>query len=276
MVTKKKLTPASIVSQKKWSSLPITKKNSLRKMLPDKDKDGVPNKFDCRPKNKRKQEAFLSSDMAFINAHGKDIVLDKRLGDGTCGEVFTVKGNDNLVVKVPNRFMPETPSSGFLSPHYYYTSECKLQEEIRRCKEEDITNEPLLIPTKVMKIKRGDKEGSTTYGLVRPRVTPITVVAKPYQGTITMSQIESIRRKIIELSYKGFVFNDGIQMGIDRVGRPLIYDLGLIQYCSPGDDYAFTVNDREWLEFLQDIDKWNGKSQSQLARLGRITKRANR
>jgi hypothetical protein len=96
----KKLTPASIVSQKKWSSFPVAKRNKLRKMLPDRDKDGVPNIFDCHPRNKCKQESFLPSDDAYVKSL-KTVKLGKYINGGENGQIFEVADNPDFIVKIP-------------------------------------------------------------------------------------------------------------------------------------------------------------------------------
>ena len=54
MLGKKK--GASVAKQKQWKGLTPKKKTVLRKKYKDTDRDGVPNKWDCQPFNRKKQD----------------------------------------------------------------------------------------------------------------------------------------------------------------------------------------------------------------------------
>ena len=54
---------ASLNMQRYWKSLPEWKKNQLRRVLPDTDRDGVPDKFDCQPLNSRKQDSYSDAEV---------------------------------------------------------------------------------------------------------------------------------------------------------------------------------------------------------------------
>ena len=230
MVTKpkKKLTPASICTQKKWASLPVTTKKTLRKTLQDKDKDGVPNKYDCHPKNKRKQEAFLSRDAAFLGSQS-DIKMGKLLGRGTRGDVYEVDGNPNLVVKVANEY-----------------DDGSTDEEARLYHQLGMLHKPLFIPTEVRTIN-----GKTA--MIRPKITTTTDPSKGRVSrdfmNLTPSVLEQIRKHIENLSNQGFVFADGIQLGFDSAGRPLLYDTGDIRTSSNKKE-VYHINNIEWVAFL--------------------------
>jgi len=53
---------ASSAMQREWARMSPAQKNIARKKYPDCDKDGVPNKWDCQPKNKYRQEEQSYSD----------------------------------------------------------------------------------------------------------------------------------------------------------------------------------------------------------------------
>ena len=224
----KKLTPASIVNQKKWGALPVTTKNNLRKTLKDTDKDGVPNNFDCRPKNKRKQEAFLSRDASFLASH-HDTKMGKLLGRGTRGDVYEVDGNSDLVVKIANEY-----------------DDGSTDEEARLYHHLGMLHKPLFIPTEVRTIN-----GKTA--MIRPKITTIT---DPSTGRVSRdfrnlmpSVLEQIRKHIEDLSNQGFIFADGIQLGFDNAGRPLLYDTGDIRISSNKKE-VYHINNIEWIAFL--------------------------
>ena len=54
----KKTKGASLLKQKQWQNMGTVKRSLLRTKLKDSDKDGVPNKFDCRPGNKFRQDGY--------------------------------------------------------------------------------------------------------------------------------------------------------------------------------------------------------------------------
>ena len=47
---------ATVKQQKKWKNMSKKKKNMFNKYLPDMDNDGVPDMFDCQPRNPKKQD----------------------------------------------------------------------------------------------------------------------------------------------------------------------------------------------------------------------------
>jgi hypothetical protein len=245
--TKKILTPASIVSQKKWASLPVKKKNTLRKMLPDKDKDGVPNKYDCRPNNKRKQEAFLSQDNAYLSSTSH-IEPDKYIDEGLYGAVYTVKKNPNLVVKVPIGFVPNGKSVAERRNDVLWCAD-SINKEADIYNELGLEKQELFSPTRIVNLGRTDVSSEGFIGLVRPRVK----VADKMDAKVTQEQLEALRRKIINISHKGYALMDGVQVGFDSTGRILQYDLDGVEKVSINE--AFIENNISWLSYLHSIGK---------------------
>jgi hypothetical protein len=243
MITKpkKELTPASIVSQKKWGSLPLNKKRDLRKILPDRDKDGVPNKFDCRPKNNRRQEQFLPVDRDYLREN-PNIEIGEMIGEGNKGVVYSVKNNRNLVVKVAGEVGRGTRA---------------IEREGDAYDEHDLNNEEFFIPTRRMNIASQHDH----VGLVRPRLSIITdaqqTIPSRYANNLTNSQIEELRRKIIRLSHKGYAFVDGFQIGKDARGRLLLYDVDYLDKYDSGHPEPFKINQKFWKKFLNDIGKFD-------------------
>jgi hypothetical protein len=258
---KKRITPASVTAQKKWSKFPLGLKKELGRILPDTDRDGVPNGFDCRPKNRRKQESFLAEDANYLNGN-PNIKLGSMIGTGASGDVFAVKGNKNLVVKVPKRAM--STETEMIDTHRgrAFTSVTRIEDEMARYNQLNLENEPLCIPSKMVRIQQPNLLGSSMFGIVRPKVKPYIDYSNPVsQATLKKlndTQLETIRRKLIQLSWKGIRIYDGLQIGVDRAGRPLIYDLEWIEDANTKGksiDSVFEANNHTWLRFLFDTGK---------------------
>jgi hypothetical protein len=248
MITKpKKLTPASIISQKKWGKMSVVTKKKIRKTLKDIDKDGVPDKYDCRPKNKRKQESFLSSDIMYLNSN-PDIQLGEKIGMGSTGDVFAIKGNNNLVVKVPGGAID---SGSGISLTHARKARVGIEQEIGIYNKLNLEDEPLCSPTRVVNLGHNSVLKGDMIGLVRPKVDERNFYSA------TQAQMDTIRQKLIQLSYKGLVIFDGLQVGFDRHGRPLIYDLGGVEDAKSWATLPeiFAMNNQSWKRFLYDVGK---------------------
>jgi hypothetical protein len=271
----KKLTPATIFNQKKWSNLPIAKKNQLRKKLPDTDKDGVPDKYDCHPQNKRKQESFLSQDSTYLEATPK-IKLGKYINHGHCGDIYELAGNKRLTVKVPRHFA-DTKKSITLSKETRSRElswkRDDLNEEMKAYNDLDLNNKPLFTPTRFTSMV-SKFDGKEYPCLIRPKVTPINFRNAPIPESIkrrvTDNMLEDLRRKLIVISYQGIALDDGMQIGIDLGGRFLIYDAGRMKTYKPGSDIPFKVNNEEWQDFLLHLGK--ADTYSDMMRHGEVTK----
>jgi hypothetical protein len=219
---------ASIQAQKAWLSMPTELKKELRKQLKDSDKDGAPDGFDCRPKNRRKQESFLPAD-AHIVSKLNHVTGTKTVGTGDNGKVQKITANKNLVVK--------TGYDGY-----------SLQDEQKFFTKHKLLKEPLFSPSKAVTVGK-----TNTYGLLRPIVTPILDSNDKQKVKLTKTELLQLRTKIIKLSMKGYVFEDGLQLGRDRAGRILQFDYGLMYHTKNITD-AFYYNNIAWSVFLENIN----------------------
>jgi hypothetical protein len=120
-----------------------------------------------------------------------------------------------------------------------------------------LAREPLFVPTKPVKIK-----GTSKTGLLRPIITPIIEpsyhIVENNIHLLTDSKLKQLREKLIELSYKGYAFTDGLQLGADKQGRILQFDLGSMRkFMRNGKPTAaaFTVNNNEWRALLRHLKK---------------------
>jgi hypothetical protein len=204
---------------------------------------------------KPRKETFLASDAAYLNT--RSIQLGKYINTGTRGQVYALEGNDNLVIKVANG---RDNLKG-------------IQKEANDYTEMDLYSKPFFIPTKVVQLN------STDIGLVRPRVTPIfDQHGKSNGDKLTMSQLRELRQRIIALTEEGYVLGDGLQVGVDRVGRLLLYDTdGVFRAKSGKLDFVYYTNNNEWLRFLIKIGKLptpHGSREyfEQLDNIGQITR----
>jgi hypothetical protein len=249
------LKPASTQAQKAWSKFPVSLKRELVKVLPDKDRDNVPNGFDCKPKNRRRQESFLPTDVTFLNKN-TEIRVDKKLGKGGAGDVYSIKGNRHMVVKVPSGFedmsLTDSQRENLIQRRKEgIVSEANVYHKL------SLEQEPLFIPTKVVYVASNDPYSDGTVGLIRPKVMPVMDYANPVAPRslkrLTDAQYENIRLKLIDLSRKGISIGDGLQIGFDYANRPLLYDLGYIERLPA--DIAFETNARQWKNFLRQTGK---------------------
>ena len=252
----KKLTPASICSQKKWAGLPISTKNKIRKTSRDADKDGVPNKYDCHPKNKRRQESFLPADQTFLDTH-PNIELGEFITQGTRGQVFGVKGNRNLIVKT-NKGVDDKRQDVRDRVRAFDMTAGDMEDEAELYRKNDFSKTPLIIPTKLVNLgSRGLRRGNVV-GLVRPKVAPVF----DFENSVPMKNIkrmsnavlENLRQKLITLSYQGYQIRDSLQIGLDKANRPLLYDMGHFRKSSDI-DATFEKNNFEWFTFLEFLGK---------------------
>jgi hypothetical protein len=233
----KKLTPASIVSQKKWAVFPLTKKKTLRKLLPDKDKDGVPNIFDCHPANRKRQEDFNSEDARYL-AKKSEVKIGKKIDAGSYGSFHNIVGNKRLGVKVPHCRACKDDDE----PCIGCTDKEDILSELGLCNLFDYNGRPLLMPARAITV---DRKGRSCIGIAKPLITPLT-----YRNAqnLTDEQIESVRKALVSLANDGIGLKDGLQCGFTTSNRILQFDLGDVKKFSV--DIAFGYNSRAWNNLL--------------------------
>ena len=233
----------------------------LMKKIVAKKKKLTPASIVSRPR----KAAFLPRDADFLNSN-PTIKLGRSVGAGFCGEVYSLKGNKNMVVKVPKHFT----NSCYTEPNErarnlrWRTGD--IEEEAKVYQDFDLNNRPLFIPTHITKMTSSfDKREYPV--LVRPRIDPVLIdtrsgmqVNPKVDKKLTPSRLEQLRRDLIHISHMGIALADGMQLGMDQTGRILIYDAGRMARFPPGSGTPFDVNDNEWQEFLFTIGKIEGYS----------------
>jgi hypothetical protein len=241
-------------------------KGELRCQLRDRDNDGVPNGFDCHPYDPRRQEEFLPQDEKYLDNH-PFVKMGKFLGKGCVGQVRELRNNPNLVVKTVRSYEGKEGMDVVESIRDGKFANKELKVEANFFTKNKLEKEPLFIPTRVVKIGPEKK-----LGLIHPKVHDrveyyphFHIEGKNGKKAFTPSKLKTLRQHIIELSYKGFVLVDGLQIGIDSAGRILQYDIGFMQRDKPGSDRPFEVNNVHWTEFINEFP-------GQIKRYGGITK----
>lgn len=229
---------ASVPAQIAWAKMTPKQRSEIVKKyhLRDTDKDGVYNGFDCHPKDKRRQESFLPDELQYIEKHPV-MKRGNQLGAGESGLVYDVKGNKKLVVKTQ-----------------YYGRPIDKEEEFFRVNK--LEKEPLFIASKAVKVTTYNK--NTEFGIVRPKVTPIM---DPYgitkRSAFTDARLKELKMKITKLSNKGFVFDDGLQLGIDSAGKLVQFDIGEMQKVDVTKpkmkELAYKRNNGQWVRLLKDL-----------------------
>src|SRR6056297_2194329 len=51
---------ASLSMQNQWSNMTTSQRASMRRRYPDSDGDGVPNRWDCQPNNRMRQDSYYT------------------------------------------------------------------------------------------------------------------------------------------------------------------------------------------------------------------------
>lgn len=243
---------ASGPAQRAWAIMTPKQRAKLKKTYKqDPDKDGVPTGFDCRPHNPKKQEAFLPADQKYAYSHTSVPIKStvKTLGEGTNGIILPVKDNKRFVVKIDK--------SGAWN---------STKSEMAFYKKHSMSRLPLIIPQKSVKV---GNQRAVLKPVVKPVVEPGNYVKS--EKIFTRSRLEQLRQDIITLSYKGFIFADGLQLGIDKSNRLLQFDTGAMKHVTPItgsgiNNKPFVENNKEWRGLLRAL----GKSVSEFGQIERV------
>ncbi|WP_410509409.1 hypothetical protein RSJ42_04055 [Methanosarcina hadiensis] len=192
---------------------------------------------------------FSPEDRAWLD-NDPDIKFgSKELGSGGAGIVYELDNNPDLVIKVPKRFIP-------------YTDTEKMQDIDARAnlfrvlllKEIETYNKlkklKIIIPTRVVKLGVKTADGEDYLGLVRPKLkTSLSDLMK-----LSDEQLLEFRENLVELSEAGYEVAGWLQVGVDRLGKVQIYDIGDIKHCEDKKS-AYTGNDSKWYTFLYCTEK---------------------
>jgi hypothetical protein len=207
--------PASLVAQRAWRGFPMELKKELRKNLPDSDSDRVPNGFDCRPRNPKKQESFLPHDANFVNNYS-NVKLGKKIGEGNFAEVFELANNRNLVIKISKHFANTTDLTNSERKEIIRDSEIEIETEYKNYQKLGFDKNSLFIPTKMMNINIG---GIESIGLIRPKVATVfdrTIKVSAFnKAKATDILLNDLYKKLVTLTRQGYAFHDGLQLGVD-------------------------------------------------------------
>lgn len=250
----KKLTVASIISQKKQA-----RKQTLKGAKRDESKD--------KRKTKRR-EAFLPSDERRLGSLGS-VEFGKRIGEGTYGDVFELKHDNNFVVKVPRGFVNVDNETQSRRMTRLLDSESEIDSEIHAYEDFNLGGKPFFSPAKVVNLGGNDLTSRNIRGIIRPKVRPVVDYSKSgYAGCLirlSNSQLEEVRQKLIALTYQHIALRDGVQAGIDTAGRLLIYDAGRVEHLPRPSDFGYVMhsNNIAWSSFVARQRKNDGATNAE-------------
>ena len=132
----------------------------------------------------------------------------------------------------------------------------ELRDEARGYKDFDFSGKPIFIPTKVVRVQA---HGITTFGLLRPKLTVIKDLTKKVPSAakrlMTDSKLLKLYTDLVSLTHQGYAFHDGLQLGLDKAGRALVYDLGDTKRYPPSSNIPYNTNNTKWINLLEDLGK---------------------
>lgn len=205
-------------------------------------------------KTPKRKEAFLERDAAFLNSK-PSIRFGGRLDTGLYGEVVLLENNENMVAKAPKYFIHPWGETESYRKREVKKARAGIQEELDAYSKYSLGRRPLFIPTQAVSMS-SDFDEEKYPVLIRPLVAPI-IDGKNYKYStrrlVTDEILEDIRRKVIHLSHEGITFVDGLQLGLDETGRPLIFDAGRVTKKRISE--AFETNNVMWRRFLTKLER---------------------
>ena len=205
-------------------------------------------------KTTKRKEAFLERDAAFLNSN-PSVHFGARLDSGLYGEVVLLENNENMVAKAPKYFIHPWGETESYRKREVKKAKAGIQEELEAYSKYSLGKRPLFIPTHAV-LMESDFDNEKYPVLLRPIVSPI-IDGKNYKYStrrlVTNEMLEDIRRKVITLSHEGIAFFDGLQLGLDETGRPLIFDAGRVRKTRISE--AFETNNKMWRRFLTKLER---------------------
>lgn len=187
---------------------------------------------------------FSPEDRAWLDRNPDIKFGSKELGSGGVGIVYELDNNPNLVIKVPRRFIPHTDTEKMQEIDTRTNLfRVLLLKEIETCIK--LKRLKIIIPTRVVKLGVKTASGEDYLGLVRPKLkTSLSDLIK-----LSEEQLFEFRENLVELSEAGYEVAGWLQVGIDRLGKVQIYDIGDIKYCEDKKS-VYSGNDSMWYTFL--------------------------
>lgn len=248
-------------------------------MITGKKKKLTPKSIVSRPR----KAAFLSNDLAYLKSN-HNVKLGKQIGGGAFGQVYELDngdGNNDFVVKIPFQYpiidkWEYDRLSASEKKRRARVDEYFLRGEAINYKRFKGKEQPMFIPTKITKV---NINGKKTIGLIRPKVTPVfdnmhnvsesgKLRMMEDKQRVTNSMLRGLYNELVILTRQGYSFDDGLQLGIDKAGRMLVFDLGDVLQYSPSSNIPYNTNYKMWIRFLEHL----GKTPSEIAKYGAITR----
>jgi hypothetical protein len=203
---------------------------------------------------------FLADDKAWLR-HRSKIELGNVISVGTVGAVLSIKGNSNLVVKVPKGAAIKWYDDPASRRRDIYKTETDLHNEAYNYDHYNYVRKPLVSPMKELSVY-SDVVERNVIALVRPKVKPVfdhtQNIPSNQVRRLTASKIEALRRDMIYLTKQGFLLTDGLQVGFDKEGRLLLYDQGCIKKYSYQASSLIRRNNNTWFYFLHTVFNYPG------------------